>query len=470
MRWATLAALLAASCAAPIPQEPSAAAPGQTSGERTRVLVLTDIGNEPDDAQSMVRFLLYANEFDLEGLVATTSTWQRTLIQPELIRERVEAYGEVRDNLLAHAPGYPATAELLALIKSGRPEYGFAAVGEGKDTEGSEWIIQVVDKPDPRPVWITVWGGAVDLAQALWKVKQTRTPEEVAKFVDKIRVYTISDQDDTGPWMRRTFPKLVYIVSVHAFSNYALSTWCGISGDKRYHFEGPPDFHIVSNPWLDEHIRTNHGPLGALYPRTAYIMEGDTPSYLYLIPNGLGVPEHPEYGSWGGRYERSEEGAGHYADTIDTVQGAGGKMYTSNQATVWRWREAYQHDFAARMDWTTTAEFGGANHNPRLVLNGVDGTAPVRFEAAAGEGVKLSAAGSTDPDGDSLTYRWFQYLEATGRGAVRVEIENPGAEEIAFRVPKVRSPQTLHIILEAVDDGTPRLYSYRRALVTVAND
>ncbi|MCP5119363.1 MAG: DUF1593 domain-containing protein, partial [bacterium] len=456
MKWTRLAALLTASCAAPVPEEPSAPAPAETSGERTRLLVLTDIGNEPDDAQSMVRFLLYANEFDVEGLVATTSTWQRTEIQPQLIRERVEAYGKVRNNLLAHAPGYPTAGELLALIKSGRPEYGMAAVGEGADTEGSDWIISVVDKPDPRPVWITVWGGAVDLAQALWKVRETRSAEELAKFVGKIRVYTISDQDDTGPWMRRTFPKLFYIVSVHEFASYAMSTWCGISGEQHYHFEGPPDFHIVSNDWLDEHVRTNHGPLGALYPRTAYIMEGDTPSFLYLIPNGLGVPEHPEYGSWGGRYGIAEEGAGHWADTVDTVEGAGGKMFTSNQATVWRWREAYQHDFAARMDWTTTADVAGANHNPQLVLNGVEGKQPVSIEVASGDGVKLSAAGSKDPNGDALTYRWFQYVEATGRRAGRVEIADPSAEEITFHAPKVRVPQTLHIFLEAVDDGTPR--------------
>ena len=461
------AALLLASCQAPIPDEPSVPVEAASETERTRVLVLTDIGNEPDDAQSMVRFLLYSNEWDIEGLVATTSTWQREKIQPQLIRERVAAFGQVRPNLLVHASGYPTEQELLSLIKDGRAEYGMGGVGEGKDTEGSEWIISVVDRPDPRPVWITVWGGAVDLAQALWKVKETRTAAEVDKFVDKIRVYTISDQDDTGPWMRGTFPKLVYIVSIHGFASYALSTWCGISGERQYHFEGPPDFSIVSNDWLDEHIRQGHGPLGALYPRTAYIMEGDTPSFLYLIPNGLGDPEHPEYGSWGGRYERAAEGFGHFADTVDTVEGAGGKMYTSNQATVWRWREAYQNDFAARTDWSTTSARGKVNHNPRLVLNGEPGHRPVEFDAEAGDAIKLSAAGSADPDGDQLTYRWWQYKEATGRRYGTVEIENPSAEQIVVRVPKVRQPQTLHIILEAADNGSPRLYSYRRALLNV---
>lgn len=63
--------------------------------QKTRVLLLTDIGNEPDDAMSMIRFLLYANEFNIKGIVATTSIWQPKLVQPQLIRERVEAYGKV---------------------------------------------------------------------------------------------------------------------------------------------------------------------------------------------------------------------------------------------------------------------------------------------------------------------------------------------------------------------------------------
>src|SRR3977135_2013123 len=100
-----------------------AAAPSQAS-DKHRVIVLTDIGNEPDDSESMVRFLLYANEFDVEGLLAVTSTWQRAVVHPELIEERVRAYGQVLPNLEAHAPGYPEMQALLRLIRAGRPEYG----------------------------------------------------------------------------------------------------------------------------------------------------------------------------------------------------------------------------------------------------------------------------------------------------------------------------------------------------------
>ncbi|MAF11221.1 hypothetical protein CMK11_12285, partial [Candidatus Poribacteria bacterium] len=180
---------------------------------RPRVLVLTDITNEPDDEQSMVRFLCYANEFDIEGLVATTSCWLRDRVAPEQITERIDAYGTVRANLSAHADGYPAADELHRLTMTGISRYGMEGVGDGMDSDGSRRIIAAVDDPDPRPLWICVWGGVNCLAQALWTVSETRTPVEVAEFVSKLRVYTISDQDDSAPWIRREFPSLFYIVS-----------------------------------------------------------------------------------------------------------------------------------------------------------------------------------------------------------------------------------------------------------------
>jgi hypothetical protein len=159
----------------------------------------------------------------------------------------------------------------------------------------------VVDKDDDRPVWVTVWGGANTLAQALWKVKQTRTLEQLQKFVSKIRVYTISDQDDSGYWMRKEFPELFYIVSPGGY--YRQATWSGISGEQWYRFATGSDTTIVGNRWLRENIIENHGPLGAEYPKSDYIMEGDTPSFLSLISNGLNVAERPDFGGWGGRYE-----------------------------------------------------------------------------------------------------------------------------------------------------------------------
>src|SRR5262245_42570947 len=129
---------------------------GLAAETKPRVIVLTDIENEPDDAMSMVRFLTYCNHWDVDGLIATTSIHQQTKTAAWRIREIVTAYGKVRDNLLIHEPGFPTTNHLLSVLKEGPALYGMKAVGEGHDSSGSELIISAVDKND-RPVWVTVW-------------------------------------------------------------------------------------------------------------------------------------------------------------------------------------------------------------------------------------------------------------------------------------------------------------------------
>src|SRR5688572_5137331 len=101
---------------------------------KPRVLVLTDIENEPDDAMSMVRFLVYSNHFDVEGLVATTSIHQQKKVAAWRLREIVDAYAKVRDNLELHEHGFPDADALRAVIVEGRPDYGMAAVGKGQDS------------------------------------------------------------------------------------------------------------------------------------------------------------------------------------------------------------------------------------------------------------------------------------------------------------------------------------------------
>ena len=306
------------------------------ASEKQRVLVLTDISNEPDDEESMVRFLVYSNEYDVEGIVATTSVWLRSKTRLDLIQRQIRAYGEVRNNLLKHTPGYPATNDLLSAAKTGQPGFGMNAVGFGKSTDGSKHIIDVVDKPDDRPVWISVWGGSNTLAQALWDVKYSRTPKELERFVSKLRVYTISDQDNAGRWMRITFPDLFYIVTPSSvdWREYYKATWTGIAGDRHYQ-NGPYHyFELVDNPWLTENIIENHGPLGKLYPKLAYIMEGDTPSFLGLIDNGLGSHISPTYGGWGGRYTLYRcygETRPIYTNSRDTVHALDGSTHTTAQ-------------------------------------------------------------------------------------------------------------------------------------------
>jgi hypothetical protein len=184
-------------------------------------------------------------------------------------------------------------------------------------------------------------------------------------------------------------------------------------------------------------------------------MEGDTPSFLYLVPNGLNAPEHPEWGGWGGRYERK---GGIYTDTADTVVGVDGKTYTTGQATVWRWREAYQNDFAARMDWCVKSR-GEANHPPVARLGHGD-----LLRAHAGEAVRLDASGSADPDGDRLSCEWMYYPEAgTYRGPL--DVDGSAAAVARLKAPRVERAEEAHVILKVRDGGTPPLTRYRRVRI-----
>lgn len=451
--------------------------------ERPRVVVLTDIENEPDDAMSMVRFLTYANQFEIEGLVATTSIHQQSRVAPQRIRRIVEAYGKVRDNLEKHERGFPTAEELLARVSEGLPIYGMGGVGEGKDSPGSALLIRAIDRDDPRPLWVPVWGGPSVLAQALWKIRATRSAEALAEAVAKLRVYTISDQDDSGPWLRQEFPKLFYIASPgsHAGGAYHKATWSGISGDYFNARCAGADFTLVTNEWLDRNVR-HKGPLGAEYPRWEYLMEGDTPSFLNLIPNGLNDPEHPDWGGWGGRYELytprfqkwhlRPETRPLWTDATDEVLGVDGRWHDTNHATIWRWRGAYQNDFAARMDWTIKP-YAEANHPPVPKL-----AHPNRLSARPGQRIQLSAEGTSDPDGDAVSYEWFYYGEAgtfsvsSGRSGQPIDIENFDQPKASFVVPtgRVMPPGTgtMHIILAVTDHGSPRLTRYARVIVDVA--
>ncbi|KAF4947365.1 hypothetical protein FSARC_13986 [Fusarium sarcochroum] len=445
---------------------------------KPRVFIVSDISNEPDDAESLVRYLLYSNQFQTEGLVACTSTWMRTKVCPQDIHKIIDAYAGAVDNLNKHARPdfqYPSAEYLRSIIKSGPPVYGSKALGPDTPfSEGSELLLKSITTSLEDPLWILCWGGTNVLAQVFSKVKNTVSEDEFAALLSKLRIYTISDQDDTGAWIRNNFPDLFYILHPRLEP-------------------GGPDFSKLTKEWLKENVQI--GPLGSAYPDYLFISEGDTPTFLYLIQNGLGVPDHPEYGSWGGRYhltDISDDGLAskHYSDTVDIVTGKDGKTYKSNHATIWRWRDAYQNDFAARIQWTLSSSLSSVNHHPIVSINGSSGPAPVYIEAEAGTTISLDASGTYDPDGDIITFKWWHYREPSAtQWLAFVEVEEikiekkepegkvvdvtlPGPEkscvELLSRAP-IDKGQPLHIILEVTDSGTPSLTSFKRVVIQPTN-
>ena len=458
-----------------------------------RLIVISDIGNEPDDQMSLTRLLLYSNQIDIEALIASTSTWQKTITHPETMRALIDAYAKVQPNLLLHAPGWPTGQQLQQRVFSGQSAYGMAATGPNATSEGAQAIIQAVDRNDSRPVWIACWGGVNTLAQALIRVRATRSPAVVEKFVEKLRVYSISDQDDARPWIRREFPDLFYIVqpSTPTGGEYYYATWTGISGDAYYRNGAGANPATVTNDWLETNIRSK-GPLGKLYPKFLFIMEGDTPSFLGLIDNGLNAYRRPDWGGWGGRYVYLQpygethpiwtQGGDLFSRVTsqDTVTGVDGKTYVSDQATVWRWRDAFQNDFAARMSWTIN-DYAHANHPPNVEVNGHSGTQPVVVNIEVGKPLLLDASATTDPDGQNLHFDWFHYAEAGSTGTSLAAITLAGSTTAKAIVTATSTCQpgwlplpspcpatgTAHIILAVTDEGSPKLTSYRRIILQV---
>ncbi|WP_068077738.1 nucleoside hydrolase-like domain-containing protein [Novosphingobium lentum] len=474
-----LGAAMLASSAAPVAARP-------------RVVVLTDIGNEPDDQMSLVRLLLYANEIDIEAIVAVTSTWQRAKIAPEIAHGVIDGYAQALPMLRQNASGWPDAQLLHARVLAGIPRYGLAAIDADHPSPGALGLLAAAQTSSDEPLWVSIWGGASVLAEALEHARRTLSQDRFDALVARLRVYSISDQDDAGPWIRREFPKLFYIVSPSNpdGADYARATWTGISGDRFYRNGEGADFTTVTNAWLDTNIRK--GPLGAHYPKFLFIMEGDTPSILGLIPNGLQAGVRPDWGGWGGRYVLRQppgetrpiwtQGGDSFfrATSADTVDG-----HTSDQATIWRWREAFQNDFAARIDWTLLP-YARANHPPVVVVNRQGGDAPLQLPAHTGTTIALDASVSRDPDGNALAYRWMAYPEAGGDGTAanaEVALSAPASARTTLTVtrrcapawlelPQIPCPATrqAHVILAVTDNGHPALTRYRRIVIEVNDD
>lgn len=291
--------------------------------------VPNDQKSDPDDMQSMVRFLLYANEFDIEALVATSGTFAN-IARKRNILDVIDRYARVHENLLKHDPLYPHPDYLRSVTWEGRSgtwgKKGTVNIGEAKDSEASNALIAIVDKPDPRPIYISIWGDSSVPAQAIWKVKQSRSDAELEQFISKLRIHQIATQDGTIDWLREQFPKLFII--------HSEKTYFGMFGAS----------DPISNlDWVNQNVRQHRGALCELYPREGIgctgVCEGDSPSFLWLVSanRGLNDPEDPTQESWGGQFKR-------LGKTNHFVDGPGA-------TSVSKWRRDFQTEFAQRADW-----------------------------------------------------------------------------------------------------------------------
>lgn len=451
--------------------------------DRPQIIVTTDITNEPDDQESLIRLLLYANDLDIKGIIGSTGVWKLSDPATDVIHECIDGYGKVWSNLILHDSTYPSPEYLHKITVTGNRGYGMSHVSE-RGSAGSRLIIETVDA-SRAPVWLLVWGGANTVAQAIWTVAQTRSPEAFKAFKEKIRVYDLAGQDDAGAWIAKTYPEIFMIRNVLAYKGMSFR----FSSDAWDHTRGGNET-VVTRAWVKENIQENHGPLGGLYPDALHLWEGDSPTYLYLLPNGLNNPEEQWQGSWGGRFTRekqknvniiAQEYAGAdcsrgcfinelpyadywlYADAEDTWS-YDGKSYTNQWVPIFRWRTAFQHDFAARMDWCVNGP-GQTNHPPVVVLDGDQGVAVKYVTATAGERLSFDVGQSKDPDGDDLSYHWWVYPEAGSyRGEVR--IEDTDKASVHLYTPRDLGESNIHLVVSVTDSGIPSLTRYRRVVLS----
>jgi hypothetical protein len=451
---------------------------------KPRVIVTSD--GEIDDECSMVRFLLYANEWEIEGIITSSSQYHwhgHRWAGDDWIDPYLEAYSNVYPNLIQHDKEYPTPEYLKSVTFLGNVE----TEGEMDSiTPGSRHIVKVLlDGTDDRPIWLQAWGGPNTIARAL-KTIQEEHPERMDEVAEKLRFFFIWEQDSTyQAYIRPNWGKYgIPTIISDQFTAIAYS-WkiCQPEEMHRYYV----------GEWMRENILEDHGPLCSLYKahtgdREGYYeddfrSEGDSPAFLHTIVTGLRSMESPDWGGWGGRYVLVRENTWLDPVPVEGYEYPEGRWYTTNAwgrnsvrkgATtasseehkeyfkpMWRWSEALQNDFASRADWCVSP-YEEANHPPKVQL-----AHAADLKAKQGETLILSAGGTSDPDGDELSYRWWQYEEADSYEG-SIEIPDAGKQEILFTVPAdAAGGQTLHIICEVKDDGTPVLTRYQRVVIEI---
>lgn len=421
------------------------------------------------------------------------------------IQELIDKYEVAYPNLVQHDSNYPSPDYLRSILKVGN------VLVEGDmsaPTEGSDFIKDIILNDDTSPLYVQLWGGTNTLARALLSIEEEYkdTPEWDAlhkKISDKVVLNIIQDQDGTyRNYVAKAWPEIRAVYNQDQFLSFAYLWTSSVPQDYKPHLSGS---------WFTENIIENHGPLAGAYlglgsgydlgdpddhfgnPEIAkrmrreineFISEGDSPAYFVLFDWGLRSIEHPEWGGLGGRFYKESDNPQVYRDPhpeggfvfggrrgpkedskpkITFDRKVGDFNPHTGEADMWypqtRWVKVLQNDFASRADWCIGG-FETANHRPVASVKG-----SLDISAAPGETVTLKAS-AKDPDGDNVGFSWWQYREA-GTSDCELSLEADGSN-VTFDIPSdAVSGTTLHIILEATDDGTPQLTHFQRVIVTV---
>lgn len=497
---------------------------------KPRIIITAD--PELDDNNSLIRFLMYSAEFDIEGLIYASSQfhWKgdgkgtKFMVQgreytryglnlcpcesyrwkkdERFIHEAVEAYEKVYSNLKIHNPSYPTPAYLKSKVKYGNIEF------EGdftKDTEGSDLIKSVIMDNEPGKLFITAWGGASTVSRALKSIEDqyqhTAAWNSIKqKISDKVVLLPSGDQDGT----------VASYIKIH---------WPGI--ETRQYRKGPNygyGAQLVASPvnaamltteWMKENI-LSRGPLGAIYrvwgdgkhmvegdifdyfgmdgytneqlKKMGYIVwmpvqkkgswlgEGDTGTFMNIVPNGLDAWARETEGGWGGRpfipnpVTYVDPFSNDTSKRKDLVISANTYRNTIPEDSIYvdypNFFPAAQHDFAVRMAWSVSSSFRDANHAPVIQLNN-----DVVIRAKPGDQLNLAAT-VNDPDGDLFEITWWQFR--TFKTTPVLTITSPNKLATKLVVPQNAKPnQTFSIVVEVKDKGKINLTSYKTIKIVI---
>lgn len=458
-----------------------------------RVVILTDMTH--DDGNSLIRYLYYGDLFETEAIIVTNQLPDFRHDDPgpwDKVQGILDAYAAEYPQLLRHNDGLPAPAHYRAVTRRGRGaipiiwltnekrfEGNIAGrqvattwgdirfddwIGEGenphglpKDSPGSDYLQEVFDRDDDRPIFVQSWGGPITFIQALYRYRQRVPPEKFQALLDKLHVYCILFQDITFD----------YLVNL----DLAVEHLCGNFGTVRSTYDGPrvrPAQLLYDGGHFWKYVWSNdpdwrkpmtaaevngHGPLSNLYDHGG---EGDTPAFLYLISAAFGLndPLDPTQGSWGGRFQPMgapfPEGYFMTCGLDDTE--------------LTRWVQANRHSFFNRLR-TSVHEPGAVNREPVVVLNGERSPRVLHIRGEPGQTYRLDAAASYDPDRQPLRFRWFYYQDAS-RYLGKFSFVDPTAAVQDVLLPPNIGDGNIHLVLEATDSGSPPLTRYRRVILS----